>query len=144
MARAENDLLAAEGYIRTNQVALAIPLINRYRTRAGLPEIPTTSDVATQIPGGNACVPHVPQPQTTTTVCGNILEAMKWEKRLETAFTGMAQWFIDSRGWGDLYAGTPLEWPVPYQELFARNRATYTNTRVATVGTYGFGRSSTF
>lgn len=145
MSRAENDMLAAEGYIRTNQVALSIPLINRYRTRAGLPAIPVTNDVDTQVPGGNACVPRVPQPPNfTTTACGNITEAMKWEKRLETSFTGYAQWFVDARGWGDLYAGTPLEWPVPYQELFARNRSTYTNTRVAPVGTYGFGRSSTF
>jgi hypothetical protein len=145
MSRTESDMLAAEGYIRTNQVALAIPLINRYRTRAGLPAIPTTTTVETQVPGGNACVPRVPQPPNfTTTACGNIMEAMKWEKRLETAFTGHSQWFIDARGWGDLYAGTPLEWPVPYQELFARQRGTYTNTRSAAVGTYGFGRSSTF
>lgn len=138
-------MLAAEGYIRTDQVALAIPLINRSRTRAGLPSIPTTSSVDTQVPGGNACVPRIPQPPNyTVTACGNILEAMKWEKRLETSFTGYAQWFVDARGWGDLYAGTPLEWPVPYQELFARLRSTYTNTRVAAVGTYGFGRSSSF
>jgi len=78
------------------------------------------------------------------TVCGNIFEAMKWEKRLETSFTGHSQWYIDARGWGDLYAGTPLEWPVPYNELFARHLSTYINSRVAPVGTYGFGRSSTY
>jgi len=45
---------------------------------------------------------------------------MKWEKRLETSFTGYAQWFIDSRGWGDLTRGTVTEWPVPWEELYAR------------------------
>ena len=25
---------------------------------------------------------------------------MKWEKRIETAFTHFAGWFFDSRGWG--------------------------------------------
>ncbi len=146
MARAESDMLAAEAHIRLGTVASAIPLINRYRTAAGLPAIPATNDAATQVPGGNACVPQVPvaAADPPTTVCGNIMEAMKWEKRTETAFTGHAQWYVDARGWGDLYAGTPLEWPVPYQELFARSLPTYTNTRVADVGTYGFGRSSTY
>jgi len=51
---------------------------------------------------------------------------------------GYAQWYVDSRGWGDLVTGTPLEWPVPYQELFARGKASYTTSARATVGTYGF------
>src|SRR5688572_26925231 len=148
MSRTESDMLAAEGYIRTGQVALAIPLINRTRVRAGLPEIPVTNDANAVVPGGNACVPQVPQPPNfTVTACGNIMEAMKWEKRVETNLTGYIQWFVDARGWGDLYAGTPLEWPIPYQELFAQygsDRTPNVNTRVAPVGTYGFGRSGTF
>jgi len=139
--QAENDMLAAEGYMRTGRVALAVPLINTYRTRAGLPAIPSTTDQNTVVPGGNACVPRVPQPPTyTTTACGSVYEAMKWEKRLETSFTGYAQWFIDSRGWGDLTEGTVLEWPVPWQELYARqnlNIYTTVNSRAAK-GTYGF------
>ena len=141
---AENEMLAAEGYIRTNRVASAVPLINKYRTRAGLAAIPATSDVNTRVPpqpGGVGCVPRVPQPPSyTTTACGNVLEAMKWEKRLETAFTGYAQWFIDSRGWGDLPENTVLEWPVPWQELYARiNLNLYTTDQVrAARGTYGF------
>jgi hypothetical protein len=82
----------------------------------------------------------VPQPPAfTTTACGNIFEAMKYEKRLESAFTGYAQWFIDSRGWGDLTEGTVLEWPVPWQELYSRlNQNLYISTLRATKGTYGF------
>jgi hypothetical protein len=91
-----------------------------------------------QVPGGNACVPRVPQPPSyTTTACGTILEALKWEKRVETAFTGYAQWWLDSRGWGDLVEGTALEWAVPWQELFARLGPTYTNTLRAAKGNYG-------
>jgi hypothetical protein len=56
----------------------------------------------------------------TSTACGNILEAMKWEKRLESAYTTYGAWYFDSRGWGDLPEGTPLHWPVPVQELDAR------------------------
>lgn len=138
-AQAENDMLAAEGYLRTGNVAAAIPLINKTRTRANLPAIPLTALITDQVPGGNACVPRVPQPPTyTTTACGSIFEAMKWEKRVETNMIGYAQWFIDSRGWGDLVVGTPLEWPVPYQELFARGKASYTTSSRAAAGTYGF------
>jgi hypothetical protein len=146
MSRAESDMLAAEGYIRTGQVAAAVPLINFYRTRAGLPAIPATNDVNTQVPGGAGCVPQVPVATAVppATVCGNVLEAMKWEKRVETSFTGHSQWFIDARGWGDLYVDTPLEWPVPYQELFARQMDSYSNERRAGVGTYGFGRSAAY
>jgi hypothetical protein len=137
-AQAENDMLAAEGFIRTNNFTAAATLIDRTRVRAGLPSAQGAT-LTTPVPGGSACVPQVPVgPNFTTTACGNIMEAMKWEKRTETAFTGYSQWFIDSRGWGDLPAGTPLEWPVPYQELFARLRSSYTNTKVAVKGTYGF------
>ena len=73
-----------------------------------------------------------------TTACGSLFEAMKWEKRVETNMTGYAQWFVDSRGWGDLVEGTSLEWPVPYQELFARVQPTYTTSTKAVKGTYGF------
>ncbi|MFL5480459.1 MAG: hypothetical protein ACJ79X_15695 [Gemmatimonadaceae bacterium] len=135
----ENDMLAAEGYIRAGNFAAAMPLINKSRTRAGLPAVTAISALTDQVPGGNACVPRVPQPPTfTTTACGNIMEAMKWEKRTETDLVGYSEWFIDSRGWGDLAQGTALEWPVPYQELFARIKPSYTTSGVAAKGTYGF------
>jgi len=142
-AVAENDMLAAEGYLRTGNAAAAIPLINKYRTRAGLPAIPATAIITDQVPNSSAlakdCVPRVPQPPAyNTTACGTVFEAMKWEKRVETSMIGYGQWFVDSRGWGDLVTGTPLEWPVPYQELFARGKASYTTSARATVGTYGF------
>lgn len=146
-SRAESDLLTAEAYFRTNQPALALSLINTYRTRAGLPAIPAGSTQNSIVPGDNACVPRVPQPPTfTVTACGTVFEALKWEKRNETAFTGVAQFHIDARGWGDLYAKSPLEWPVPYQETFARygTGSLYLNNRIAPVGTYGFGKDENF
>jgi hypothetical protein len=138
-ALVENDMLAAEGYIRAGNFAAAIPLINKSRVRAGLAGLTVINSLTDQVPGGTACVPRVPQPPNyTTTACGNIMEAMKWEKRTETDMIGYGQWFIDSRGWGDLVLGTALEWPVPYQELFARIKPSYTTTAVAAKGTYGF------
>lgn len=143
---AENDLLAAEGYLRTGQIASAATLIDRTRTTAGLPALSgVVTSLTQQIPGGNACVPRVPVgPSFTSTQCGTILEALKWEKRMETAYTVYGAWYFDSRGWGDLPEGTPLSWPVPYQELDARLLPIYTlggvgGSAAAGVSTYGFG-----
>ena len=144
MSVAENDLLRAEAYIRTGQIALAGPLIDKTRVRAGLPGVTGIADLTTPVPGGSACVPRVPVPpvhvSTATLVCGNILEAMKWEKRNETAFTGYGQFYFDNRGWGDLPQGTVTEWPVPWQELSARNNTTFYTTSNSRQGpsTYGF------
>jgi hypothetical protein len=71
--------------------------------------------------GASNCVPRVPVgPNFTSTACGNIMEAMKYEKRLETQFTGFVQWYVDERGWGDLVQNSGYQFPVPYQEMDAR------------------------
>jgi len=143
---AENDMLAAEGYIRTGNIPAAAALIDKTRVPNGLAALTGVVTTATQpVPGGTGCVPRVPVgPNFTSTACGNILEAMKWEKRMETAYTTFGAWYFDSRGWGDLPEGTPLQWPVPYQELDARVKPIYDLGGVgrpsgAGVSTYGFG-----
>jgi len=121
--KAELDMLQAEGLIRTSRFAEAAALINVTRTKNGLPAI-TDFSASAPVPGGANCVPRVPQPpNATTTACGNMMEAMKWEKRLETAFTSFAPWYLDGRGWGDLAENTPVFWAVPYQDLQARGYA---------------------
>jgi hypothetical protein len=144
--KAENDMLAAEGYIRTGNIAAAAALIDITRAEAGLPLL--TGSVTTidqPVPGGGNCVPQVPVgPTFTSTACGNILEAMKWEKRMETAFTTFAPWYFDGRGWGDLPEGTPVHYPVPVQERDARGLPYYNLGGVGREGgsgpsTYGFG-----
>jgi hypothetical protein len=144
--KAENDMLAAEGYIRTNNIAAAATLIDRTRTTAGLPALTGAVTTATDpVPGGASCVPRRPVgPSFTTTACGDIFEAMKWEKRMETAYTTYGAWFFDSRGWGDLPVGTALHWPVPNQELDARVLPIYSLGGVGQPGasgasTYGYG-----
>lgn len=141
--QAENDMLAAEGYLRQNNFAAATALIDRYRVPSGLPAVTGIASATASVPGTSLnCVPNVPQaPSYTTTACGNLFEAMKWTKRVETNMAGYASWFMDSRGWGDLPAGTPLEWPIPFDELFAKygsGRPTYTTSAVSAKGTYGF------
>jgi len=97
---------------------------------------------ATQaVPGGASCVPQVPT-GTGTVACGNIFEAMKYEKRIETMYSGFGRFWIDSRGWGDLITGTALEFPVPYQEMQARQKPFYLLGAgfgsAAAKGVYGF------
>jgi hypothetical protein len=136
----EVAMLAAEGYIRTNNLPAAIALVNASRARNGLDALPAlTSATAPYSTDKSTCVPQVPQaPNFTTTACGSLLEAMKYEKRMESAFTGYMIWFADNRGWGDLIEGTVVEWPVPYQEMQARQSAYYNGTTRAARGTYGF------
>ena len=93
------------------------------------------------VPGGASCVPQVPQGHGTV-ACGTILEAMKYEKRIETTYSAFGRFWIDGRGWGDLIAGTALEFPVPYQEMQTRLKPYYLLGAgfgsAAATGTYGF------
>ena len=128
-SKAENDMYAAEGHIRTGNIPAAVALINASRTQArvGLPAIPATIARDAGVPdaaGGSAgCVPRVPDPAKGFTVskCGDVFEAMKWESRMESAYSGYAVWYLNGRGWGDLPEGTPVHYPVPFQEADARN-----------------------
>jgi starch-binding outer membrane protein, SusD/RagB family len=120
----EIDLLRAEGLYRTGDLAGAAAIVNKTRTKNGLPAI-TTFNATAPVPGGNACVPKVPVGPTFNTVgCGNLWDALKYEKRVETAYTHYTPWFLDMRGWGELPETTPLFWAVPFQDLQARGYAT--------------------
>lgn len=132
MSATEVAMLAAEAHIRLGNPAAAEPLIDISRLRNGLPSVVGVGNGT--VPGGAACVPKLPNGN-----CGSLLEAMKYEKRMETAFTGFMIWFSDSRGWGDLLPNTVVEWPVPYQELQARQKSVYNGTNQFTgPNTYGF------
>jgi len=156
MMKAEIDLLAAEGYIRTGNIPAAAQKIDI--TRVGKGELPPLTGVITTIdqpvPGvaGNAttatgCVPRVPDPAQDykKAKCGNIMEAMKYEKRMETGYTSWGRFWIDGRGWGDLIEGTATQFPVPFEDINARypGRASYPlggsgGQSAAARGTYGF------
>lgn len=141
--KAENDLLAAEAYLRTGNIAKAAEKIDL--TRVGIGGLPALTGVITSatqpVPGGASCVPQVPT-GSGTVACGTIFEAMKYEKRMETMFSGFGRFWIDSRGWGDLVEGTPLEFPVPYQEMQSRQKPFYLLGpgfgSAAAKGVYGF------
>lgn len=103
----ELQLLKAEALFRTGNLAGAAAIINETRVPNGLN--------ATDATGSNtSCVPKLPDG-----TCGDLFEILKWEKRNETAQYGphTIGFFFDSRGWGDLWVGTPLQFPAPCQDL---------------------------
>jgi hypothetical protein len=140
MTRAEMRLLAAEGYIRTGNVAAAAARIDSSRTtNGGLPSILAYTDTVTALPGGVSCVPRVPDAAAVAgpykaSKCGNLWDALKWEYRFETAYSGYGMWYFAGRGWGDLPQGTALYWPVPYQEMDTRRQAFYSSGGVGGTG----------
>lgn len=129
----EMQMIKAEGFIRTNRAADAVPLVNASRAAAGLPPVTVAG-----VPQSNACVPKLPNGQ-----CGSLLEAVKWEKRVEQFASIYGGFYFDSRGWGDLPEGTFIHYPVPARELEVRQQQLYTyggagNPGSAPRGTYGY------
>ena len=135
--KAQNDMLRAEALIRLGDIAGAAALIDLTRVTSGLPALAgAVTTAADPVPGGNACVPHVPKLTGTTwsSSCGTIMEAMKWEYRMETMFVGYVSQWYSGRGWGDLPEGTPIHWPVPYQEMDTRRHPFYSLAGVGREG----------
>lgn len=107
MRAAEIRLLAAEGLYRTGNQQGAADSLNVSRVASALN--------ATNAAGLNtSCVPKLPNG-----TCGDLFEMLKWEKRMETYLTGpyLSTWYFDGRGWGDLYRGTPLQFPIPDEQV---------------------------
>jgi hypothetical protein len=98
MTRAEIDLLAAEAYLHgadgsaattpantsSTFLTLAAQRIDLTRGLSNLPNLAGFIVTPGQaVPGGSRCVPRVPQPPThSSTACGTLFEAMKYEKRI--------------------------------------------------------------
>ena len=105
----EIRLLRAEALLNLGQEPEAAALINVTRTAAGL----SPADPAAANDGNTSCVPKLPDG-----TCGDLMEMLKWERRVMLDGRGLialnAYW--DSRRWGDLYKGTPLQWPIPAEQ----------------------------
>jgi len=107
LSKAEMDFLKAEALYRLGDMQGAADLINVYRVANGeLP--PVTTAGAT----GARCTPRMPDGS-----CADLLETLKYEKRLEVFLTSPGDAFYDDRGWGDLVSGTATQFPVPASEL---------------------------
>ncbi|MFG1691445.1 LamG-like jellyroll fold domain-containing protein [Gemmatimonadota bacterium] len=108
---AEMDFLQAEAMYRTGNSAGALAYVNQTRVNNGLlPAITVTG------PTGPGCVPRVPD-AFGDLQCGDLWEALKYEKRMEVYHTGLGIAYFDDRGWDDLVENTFRHLPIPGQEL---------------------------
>lgn len=115
---AEMRLLRAEALARTGNNQGAADLINV--TRVGKGKLPPVT--AAGVPNDPAtCVP-----QNADGSCGSLMEALYWEKLLETWHIDSGNVFFDRRGWGKLVSKTPLQWPIPAKELEVLQLPVYT------------------
>lgn len=117
ISREEMDLLKAEAMIAMGNRDSAAALINKTRVANGeLP--PVTAD---GVPQSSGCVP-----QDEEGNCGTLMEALQYEKRLETWHVSAGVQFFDLRRWGKLEPGTPIHFPLPGSELQVLEREIYT------------------
>ena len=112
----EMDFLRAEAYIRLNRASEALPIINKTRTENGKLPAATLTGVS-----GDRCVPR-----TITGACGTLMDALIYEKRLETLWLSAGLDYFDARGFGILVPGTFIHLPVPAVELTALQIQAYT------------------
>ena len=105
----ELEFIAAEANYRLGNRDAAMAHVNASRARGDLPPFTDANGVA---PGGDRCVPQNPDGS-----CGDLWEALKYEKRIELFHYGFATEYFDDRGWGDLVQWTWEQIPVPGSEL---------------------------
>lgn len=107
ISAAEVDLLQAEALYRLGDLQGAAELVNRTRVaNGGLPPVTPAGVVES-----DDCVPR-----RADGSCGDLWDALVYEKRIETA-GGDQIAFFDARGFGLLTSGTFLHLPVPGREL---------------------------
>jgi hypothetical protein len=123
MTREEMDLLLAEAEIRLGNPGAAATLINKTRVANGnLPAV-----TAAGVPVSAGCVP-----KRYDGSCGDLMDALMYEKRMETYGTAIS--YFDLRGWGCLAEGTPIELPPPARQLDLLGKANYTYGGVGKLG----------
>jgi hypothetical protein len=122
MSYEEQRLLRAEAYMRLGQPALAVPIINETRMDAAKGALP-----AVGLNGVNEPYPRcVPKSFENAEMCGNLWDALLWEKRMEQMGTdGMLNW-VDWRAWGYLYPGTIVYFPASMRETVQQGFGYYT------------------
>lgn len=116
MSVVEMKLLRAEALVRLGRNAEAAPLINETRVAKGM--LPPVT--AEGVPQAADCVPR-----KDNGACGDLFDAMMYEKNLETfGIVGGRPWW-DRRGWGELAPGTMTQLPVPGRELESLRMTVY-------------------
>lgn len=110
MTAQELEFLVAEANYRLGNPEATMATVNKYRTESG--ELPPFTSVNERAPGGDRCVPQLPDGS-----CGTLWDAYKYEKRIELFHYGLGTEYFDDRGWGDLVTDTWEQLPIPGGEL---------------------------
>lgn len=101
----ELEFIEAEALFRLGDRAGATAIVNRWRANGDLPPFADPNGVA---PGGSRCVPR-----RADGTCGDLWDALRYEKRIEVFHYGPFTAYLDSRAWGDLVSGTFTHLPRP-------------------------------
>lgn len=126
MTPLEMEFLKAEAYYRIGQKDKTVEIVNKTRTRdrivpvgsttvayPGLP--PVTID---GVPEAGSCVPKKPWRNPDGSIpCGDLWDALMYEKRIELHGIEAIIPYADARGWGQLVEGTMIHFPVTAREL---------------------------
>lgn len=119
----EMRLLLAEAEYRLGNQGIAAAIVNETRVEnGGLPAV-----TAAGVPSGTNCVPR-----RYDGSCGDLWDALLYEKRIETYGTGIS--FFDLRGWGCLLEGTPIQLPPPGRQLDLLGKTVYSYGGVGRTG----------
>lgn len=118
----EMDFIRAEAYYRLGRKDEAAEIINRTRTAPrfiGNVEYPGLPPVtAAGVPESTGCVPRKPYRLEDGTIpCGDLWDALMYEKRVELHGIEALIPYADARGWGQLVEGTPIHFAVTWREL---------------------------
>ena len=108
--------IRAEALYRLNRRSEVLPLLNVTRVAAGL--APVTVDGP---PNTSSCVPR-----KDNGACGDLWDALMYEKRMDLFPLEPAISYYDQRGWGKLLSGTPIHFPVHGRELETLGLPIYT------------------
>jgi len=103
----ELALIRAEAYLHLGQGQAAADIINGFRARGELPPVTPAG-----VPQSADCVPR-----TTTGACGDLYDALKWERGIELVGLRGIRAYYDRRGLGQLVCGVPMHFPIPAREL---------------------------
>jgi hypothetical protein len=122
----EMGFLAAEAHIRMGNPGLALPFINGDRVAVGLLDAATVDGAP-----GARCVPRATgllaaASNTPEGECGDLMQTLIYESRIELAFLTAGNSWYNSRGWGTLRPGRAYHCPVPAVDLELLGMPIYT------------------
>ena len=112
----EMNFIRAEALFRLDRRAEAAAILNPSRVAAGLRPVDENGP-----PAGRDCVPR-----KASGACGDLWDALMYEKRIELNGVEAIIPFADWRGWGRMLKGSLIQFPVHGRELETLGKPYYT------------------